>query len=323
MLRGRRIVIGLAGLVIVIAAALIVVIADPFGEDEPAPTACNGSDTLCDRSLDEVALAATHNSMSAADQPGWRLTQQEKGIPAQLEAGIRGLLIDMYYGIPTGRGVQNVPIAKVDERLGRIPKSRYVYLCHTICAFGATRATEALGDVREFLEANPREVIVISIEDYVRPRDIAAAFDESGLARYVWRGPVEPRLPTLREMVDSDQRVLVMSEHLTDPGLPWLHAQFDLVQETPYRFTTPAALEAPASCRPNRGDSRNPLFLLNNWVDTSPLPQVRNARVVNAYPTLLRRARECQRLRDRLPNLVAVDFYEEGDVFGVVDTLNR
>ena len=125
------------GLVLAVASACMRS-ADPFDDEAPVETACNGSEQLCDRTLDQVAFAATHNSMSAADQPGWRFTQQERGIPAQLDAGIRGLLIDMYYGIPTSRGVQNIPIAKVDERLGRIPKSRYVYLCHTICAFGAT-----------------------------------------------------------------------------------------------------------------------------------------------------------------------------------------
>jgi hypothetical protein len=31
----------------------------------------------------------------------------------------------------------------------------------------------------------------------------------------------------------------------------------------------------------------------------------------------------CERIRDRLPNLVAVDFYRRGDVVGVVDALNR
>jgi hypothetical protein len=105
--------------------------------------------------------------------------------------------------------------------------------------------------------------------------------------------------------------------------VPWLRAQFDLVQETPYRFRTPAEVEARASCRPNRGRARSPLFLLNHWVDTSPFPQVRNAARVNAFPVLLRRARRCERTRDRLPNLVAVDFYEQGDVVGVVRALNR
>ena len=292
-------------------------------EDAPATTACNGSEHLCDRALDQVAFAATHNSMSAADQPGWRFTQQERGIAAQLEAGIRGLLIDMYYGARTSRGVQNVPVSRVNDRLSDAGERFDVYLCHTVCAFGATRASDALREVRDFLDAHPREVVLISIQDYVRPRDVARAFERSGLDRYVWRGALGPRLPTLREMVDSGRRVLAMAENRTAVDVPWLRAQFDLVQETPFRFTRPAQLLSERSCRPNRGDDRNPLFLLNHWVDTSPVPQPRIARQVNRRAVLLRRARRCGRVRDRLPNLVAVDFYEQGDVLGVVRALNR
>jgi len=43
---------------------------------------------------------------------------------------------------------------------------------------------------------------------------------------------------------------------------------------------------------------------------------------VNAYAPLLARARACQRVRGQRVNLLAVDFYEEGDLFKVVDTLN-
>lgn len=80
---------------------------------------------------------------------------------------------------------------------------------------------------------------------------------------------------------------------------------------------------ADSSCRPNRGDDRNPIFLMNHWVDTSPVPQQRIARQVNRRGPLLRRARTCERARGRLPNLIAVDFYEQGDVLGVVEALNR
>jgi len=282
---------------------------------ESAQAPCNGSIHLCDRRLDQVVFAATHNSMSAADQEGWRATQQEKGIPSQLQAGIRGLLIDMYYAVRTPRGVQNVP--KRQLRVGS------VYLCHTVCALGATNATAALRGVRVFLAGHRREVLMISIEDYVRPADVARVFERSGLDRYVWRGALGPgRMPTLREMIDRDQRVVVMAER--DAGdVPWLHDQFAVVQETPFRFHTPSQVAAESSCRENRGSPQNPLFLLNNWVDTSPVPQRRFAAVVNSFDNLLRRARMCERVRHHLANLVAVDFYEEGDVLGVVRELNR
>jgi len=76
------------------------------GSDDPPDRACNGSEALCDRRLDQVAFAATHNSMSAADQPAWRFTQQEMGISAQLEAGIyfyeQGDLLDVVRALNAG-----------------------------------------------------------------------------------------------------------------------------------------------------------------------------------------------------------------------------
>jgi len=43
---------------------------------------------------------------------------------------------------------------------------------------------------------------------------------------------------------------------------------------------------------------------------------------VNARDVLLPRAQECQAERARLPDFVAVDFYDRGGLFDVVDTLN-
>jgi hypothetical protein len=69
------------------------------GADEPAVAAtsrCNGHVELCDRPLDEVALPATHNSMSVP-LPGWFSALQERPIRRQLEDGVRGLLFDTHY----------------------------------------------------------------------------------------------------------------------------------------------------------------------------------------------------------------------------------
>ena len=43
---------------------------------------------------------------------------------------------------------------------------------------------------------------------------------------------------------------------------------------------------------------------------------------MNAYRPLMARLRECERIRGRMANLVAVDFERRGDVLRAVDTLN-
>ena len=50
--------------------------------------------------VDEVVFAATHNSMSNVEMRNWMFPQQNGSIRRQLQAGIRGLLIDVHNGVP-------------------------------------------------------------------------------------------------------------------------------------------------------------------------------------------------------------------------------
>jgi hypothetical protein len=310
----------------------------------PAPIeVCNGHAELCDRPIDQIALAATHNSMSAASEPGWLFANQRSGLTDQLEAGIRGLLIDMHYGFQTPKGVatdlsrDRTGRAKIADELGedfvdtaerlrtRIgfegDGKPEVFLCHAYCEMGAMRAVDGLREIRDFLIANPHEIGVISIEDEVTAEDTAATFAQSGLLELVWRGSVDP-LPTPRVMIERGQRVLVMAEN-TDGSISWLHRQFEgLTQETPYSFESLEALDAPQSCAPNRGATASPLLLMNNWVETTPAPRPGNARTANSKERLLARAQRCSEARGQVPNLIAVDFFDEGDVLEVADALN-
>ncbi len=145
----------------------------------------------------------------------------------------------------------------------------------------------------------------------------AAAFTESGLEALVYKGPAGPPWPTLREMIDTRERVLVTIES-GRPGFPWIRPAFEVMQETLYKFNTPSEL----SCAPKRGGTSGSLFLMNNWVDTTPAPKPSNAKIVNGYEALLTRAKECRAARGRWPNLVAVDFYRTGDLFRAVRKLN-
>jgi hypothetical protein len=305
---------------------------------------CNGHRELCARRLDQVALAATHNSMAAAADPGWLFAQQQKGIASQLDHGIRGLLIDTHYGVRTPRGIATdlraegktraklvaevgEPFVRAAERLrGRIGFTGdggdpELFLCHGACEVGATPMIPALEAIRDFAVRHPGEVIVLSIQDDISPEDTVDAFERSGLLPLVYKGPSGPPWPTLGELVESGRRVVVFGENDTG-GVPWYRPQFKLVQDTPFGFRSVDELKARASCDPNRGPSDAALFLLNHWVDTPPANKPTNAAKVNAYDVLLARARRCERERKRLPNLLAVDFYESGDLLRAADTLN-
>jgi hypothetical protein len=342
----RRTVLRIAGVgvVLVLAAAGTAAIASGDGPDAVPPTACNGSRALCSRPLNEVAFAGTHNSMAAAGEPGWLFPAQDAGIPAQLRDGIRALLIDTHYGVQTQRGVASElspgskSRAKIADEVGdtfvktaerlrsrlgyRGGGKSEVFLCHAFCEVGATPAVAALTEVHRFLVAHPGEVLILSIEDDTSARSTADAIRASGLEREVYRGKAGPPWPTLGEMVERGQRVLVLAEN--DPGdIPWMHRQDAVAQETPYRFETVPELRAPDSCRANRGGTRGSLLLVNHWIDTSPAPRPTLAERVNATDFLGRRLARCERERRMLPNVVAVDFYREGDVIGDVAKLNR
>ena len=201
-----------------------------------------------------------------------------------------------------------------------------VYLCHRFCELGAVPVDQAFGDIRDFVAANPDEVITVVIEDYVDPAEIAAAAERTGLIDHIYRGAVGDPWPTLQEMIDSGGRVLMLAEN--DPGsVAWYHPAYEgLVQETPFSFDRPALLTAPdeleASCEPNRGTADASLFLVNHWIDTSPAPRPSNAAIVNKREALLARVHRCQEQRGLIAGLIAIDFYRQGDVFGAVRELN-
>ncbi|HET8754856.1 MAG TPA: hypothetical protein VFM58_02545 [Solirubrobacteraceae bacterium] len=339
----------LAGLLIAAGVAAFVATG---GTTEPAAattTTCNGSDALCDRALTRVVLPATHNSMSVPAR-GWFSAEQDRPIGGQLEDGIRGLLLDTHYADRLQNGnvrtffgstaklnqaveqgqlsQESVDAAlRLRDRLGyRGEGERGMYLCHTFCELGATPLADGLKDIRDFLATHPAEVVVVINQDYVTPADFVGAMDDAGLSEYAFTPPVASAAwPSLRTMIDSGRRLVVLAENEAGAA-PWYQLAYErLLQETPFTFppgylTKPANL--PASCRPNRGLESAPLFLINHWVSTDPVPRPSDAERVNAYAPLLARARECQKIRGHLPNLLAVNFYKRGDVFRVVDTLN-
>jgi hypothetical protein len=300
---------------IVCAAAFAVALA-VAAVPAQARLACNGEPRLCHRTLDRVVLPATHNSMSNA-AGGWQIPNQQVGIPAQLSAGVRGFLIDIYYAHRGSDGnlVTDTTPAPGDE----------LYLCHVACSLGADNLVEQLRGIRRFLHDHPNNVLVFVNEDYTRPADFAREVRRSGLRRHVYAGKLGSRWPTLRKLIRQRRQVVMLSQGDTGP-FRWYHnAYAGLLQETPYNWNTPNLLTDPslwyASCQPNRGGTTGGLFLVNHW--SPPVaPSPATSAVVNATDTLVGRAHACELRRGRVPTLLAVDMFQSGGLFEAVRRLN-
>jgi hypothetical protein len=313
---------------------------DSSGAVAASARGCNGSRALCGRRLDEVVFPATHNSYAASAEPGWYFANQRHGIERQLADGIRGVLVDVHYGVrDTSSGRVRTDLAyegssrnKVIRELG--PKAvraaeaaagrigarnlagpRGAYMCHTLCELGAEPLTGQLELVASFLAANRREVVIMFVEPYVGVAAIERGMRDAGLLNQAASLRRDEPLPTLGQLVRRNTRLVVFAEQ--DGGSrPWYLPGFSFVQDTPYDATSARGL----SCRRLRGDPDSPLLLVNHWIASFPPSVTRNGRIGGRE--LRARLRRCRRERGLVTNLVAVDFYERSGVIEIARRLN-
>jgi hypothetical protein len=290
-----------------------------------------------------VAFATTHNSMNAADD-GFLYPDQGSGIATQLDDGVRGLLLDAMLGSVRRAGDHDIVYTDLDqgqlasrlravgseaqqralqlrEQAGPPPDDapRDVYLCHAYCELGAVPFATVIDELRHFLDDHPGTVLVVVIQDELPAEQLLPVLEKGGLDPYLSTlDPGQP-MPTLGSMVNSGRR-LVMGLELGDLG-PRIPNVYDagLVQDVPFRYSSVGELEDAASCQPHRGSPDAPLLLLNHWI--SPATPETSSEA-NAEDVLLTRAERCAAERGQPVNLVAVDFYQSGDLLDVVDRLN-
>jgi hypothetical protein len=278
--------------------------------------------------------------MGAADEAGWMFPNQERGLREQLDDGVRALMLDVHAGWPAGDrvktdlerepgarnqyeraiGREGIDAAmRIRNRLvGAENGRRELYLCHGFCELGAIRLDEALRVLHDWLAEHPNEVLILILEDAgATAEELARAFERSRLVDFVYLGDARPPWPTLREMVASDQRVLVLSEYAR-PGVPWYHPAFEVLQETGYAFADTSRF----TVAPHRGGTHGSLRLMNHWIDTTPRALPSNAAIANDSAFLMRRVHRFAAERGAPPNVIAVDFYRTGGLFAVVDALN-
>jgi hypothetical protein len=314
----------------------------------PTNQGCNGFIELCAQRINDVIWPGTHNSMSSSAYNFFG-AEHTITIPEQLNAGARFLMLDAYYGYEDNGLIRTNLAGGVDrqaiekergdnalQELNRVGAltgvadtsghKQDVYFCHDFCELGAVSADEIFGDIRDFLDRNLTDVVVIDLEDYVKPKDIKQALIDADLFDRAWipkKGATQ--LPTLYDMIvpknpkasENRRRLIVMSERHPD-ATPWMHGTYTLSEETPYTFSEISDF----NCDVNRGGTGKDFFIMNHWLRPDGPPDPSEAAEVNSRKTISTRMQQCIAQRGRIPDVVAVDFSAIGEMYSTVNAYN-
>lgn len=107
---------------------------------------------------------------------------------------------------------------------------------HRLHVHAQQPAVNVLGEIRDFLEANPSEIITIFIEDYVSsPMGLTKVFNASGLLKYWFPVSSMPKngedWPLVSEMITQNQRLVVFTSEKTKEASEGIAYQWRYVVE--------------------------------------------------------------------------------------------
>ena len=287
----------------------------------------------------------THNSMSAADSPGWLIANQDRDRARSSTTACALFKISTHYASRQTRGGVRTDIAAegananrvvgeahhgarvgaaAAQRLGRLRVARArasatVWLCHTLCELGATRWSTSWPSIRRFLQRNPGQVIILFDEDYVSERRSAERLQARRTVLAPRRAArAASRCRRSAQLVRSQHNVVVFTQKPVSGRYPLGHVRVRRGSRT-RRSGRASPISSPASSI--AGCSSNPLLMMNDWADVFPprrspnLPLVKRASSCSA-------PRQCEPNARTIPNLILTDFYNRGDVVGAVRDLN-
>ncbi|KAI8140492.1 PLC-like phosphodiesterase, partial [Fennellomyces sp. T-0311] len=276
-------------------------------------TLCNGHESLCSRTYNEVTYLITHDSYAHGDNVA---ATQNEPILQQLNKGVRGLKFS----------------AVLPEFVKNKDDPRSLHLCHTSCTIlDAGSAVDTLNQIAAWLKENPGEVVTIFWNNLynLENRYIASAYQASSIMPYIYTFEEGSPWPTLKEMIDSGKRLVNFVDSGADPlSTPWLMDEFANVFETPYDNTNIDAfncvVDRPASLESTDGM----MYVVNHFLYgviqlgmKIEVPQRDKAANTNGQP-LEKHVTECSETFKRKPNFIEVDFYEQGATLDYVAALN-
>ncbi|KAI4176233.1 MAG: hypothetical protein LQ346_007924 [Caloplaca aetnensis] len=289
-----------------------IVLFPPLSQAATENPLCNGHATLCSRKYSNITFLGAHDSPFVGDSPA---DNQGLSVTDQLNAGIRFL-----------QGQTHVNAFKA------------LSLCHTNCFLNdAGNLTSYLSTIKEWLDAHPDEVLTLLLTngDRLDPGKFDAAFKAAGVDKYAFVPPNAPlpfsEWPTLGDLIENKTRLVVFLDYGAKPSsVPYILDQFAYYFETPFNTVDPAFDQCSID-RPPKASPDGRMYVVNHYLDKQLLegllgddvlvPDREAAGTTNGKESVGKQVGLCEGLYGRRPNVVLLDFVEEG-VEGLQRELN-
>ena len=282
---------------------------------------CMGLNEYCYRGYDNFTFAETHNSFATRDdQVYYPASNHATGLTAQWNGGIRAFMLDTYHNDVMG--------SKNPD-----PEPTDIVFCHGDanslvhpCSYSEVDAFAWLNKLSDFMDDDETQIVTLLLENFVPANHLEYLFNETGLLERTYIHEIGDTWPNLGEMILSKKTLVVFWEPHEGgaPGdainYPWLHHTWTHSWDTNYGEQN----EEDMDCDLGRGDKNQPVWHLNNWLSNAiGLSDPTRSEDINSYDKLLERTVECWEEVGKRPTFIAVDWWDDGDVVGVVDTLNQ
>ncbi|KAL3758036.1 hypothetical protein ACHAWU_004427 [Discostella pseudostelligera] len=284
------------------------------------PECCNGLESNCDIPVNELLFPMVHNAHSSYDN-NFVAANNAKPFEEALVAGYRGLQLSTC----VCESLLSKVLLERDADWG-LGESN-VGFCHTACGAGVRDPKDVLTSLRTFIEENPREVLIIELDmNDGSSTDLRAALQYSGLLEYVYYPQQETNIiedwPTLGELIYSNKRIILFGIGDGMASCPASQCHDGILYTNDYIVQTATDGSDLTKCEGTvTGDVIVGYFQMNNYKESSSnIPTPSKARELNSYSALKERLESCK--GSRRPNLLSVDFWDEGEVLKLVKDVN-
>ena len=257
--------------------------------------------TILFKKYTDVCFPTTHNSFNYLIGPKQYIYPNQRfDIPRQLKDGIRAFMIDIHD----------------DDKLLPLNKNE-VYVFHEMAILGKQKLASILDYFSAFLKENPNEIITIIFDcDVSDSKKVTEVFESSQLSSFLYHHQDSIGWQSLDKMIKTNQRCVVFT-HCNSYSDWYLH-QNDYCFENDYNNHSFEDYKGKII----RGDTSKPLFIMNHFIYHIFNRKVINA-TTNSYSNLKFHLATCKEKTGKLPNFLTVDWYDEGDLFKVVNDINH